>query len=155
MFTIKIKQDLPYPPKPDWNDCKLPKESDRFDCFPEDGANQKDCETRGCCWLPAKSEPKKKNKKDVPLNVPYCFYPPNYESYSFVNISQTAFGIEAFLERKYRSPYPEDVKILKMIFKFETKDRLRVKVSSQPVEKKMIFFLRKVSNYVCIIFSDS
>lgn len=106
--------------------CKLVKDSERFDCYPEDGANQKDCETRGCCWLPAETG----TKFGVPLDVPYCFYPSNYNGYSFVNITKEAFGIEALLQRTYRSPYPDDVKILKMVFRFETMERLRVKVIS-------------------------
>lgn len=120
----KISQDLPYPPKPDSNVCKLLNESERFDCFPEDGANPEACELRGCCWLPAKSQ----SKNEVPLNIPYCFYPPNYNTYSFINISEAAFGVEAILERKFRSSYPDDVKTLKMTFIYESKDRLRVKV---------------------------
>lgn len=121
--------DLPYPPKPDYNICKLLNETDRFDCFPEDGASQEKCEMRGCCWVPPNPGSKSKNIQDVPLNIPYCFYPSNYISYSFKNISRAAFGIEAILERQFRSPYPDDVKILKMTFRFETKERLRIKVS--------------------------
>lgn len=102
--------------------------NDKFDCFPEDGANQKDCEMRGCCWASGKSNQKNMGEKDTPLNVPYCFYPPNYQTYTFINITNEAFGVEALLERKYRSPYPDDVKLLKMVFRFESKDRLRMKV---------------------------
>lgn len=134
---FNLFRELPNPPKPDINVCKLVNESERFDCFPEDGANQKTCELRGCCWLSVNSELKDEQQEDVPLNVPYCFFPPNYNKYSFINISEAAFGIEAILERKFRSPYPDDVNVLKMTFRFETKDRLHVKVS-KPVLKSNV-----------------
>lgn len=123
--------ELPYPPKPDHNICKLLNTTDRYDCFPEDGASQEKCEMRGCCWLPTNAGTNNNITNDVPLNVPYCFYPSDYNRYVFRNISEAAFGIEAILERKFRSPYPDDVKILKMTFRFETEDRLRIKVSSK------------------------
>lgn len=49
---------LPVPPKPDYGQCKLLKSDEKFDCYPEDGANQAGCEARGCCWIPAKTKPK-------------------------------------------------------------------------------------------------
>lgn len=49
---------LPVPPKPDYAQCKLLNNEDKFDCFPENGATQESCEARGCCWIPAKTKPK-------------------------------------------------------------------------------------------------
>lgn len=116
---------MPFPPKPDYSQCKLLKDNDKFDCHPEDGANPAKCEARGCCWIPAKNKPK---NFDVPLNVPYCFFPPNYNTYNYINITETAFGLVAFLKRNYRTAYPNDVEILKLIVKYETDTRLHVKI---------------------------
>lgn len=120
-------KELPPPPKPDYDQCKATKDANRFDCYPEDGASAQKCEARGCCWVPKKSKLKRK-KIDVPLNVPYCFYPPNYQSYKYVNMTYTAYGLEAYLKRSYRSPYPNDVETIKMVVKYETENRLHVKV---------------------------
>lgn len=122
--NIKPK-DLPYPPKPDYNQCKLLSDADKFDCFPDDGANVESCEARGCCWIPAKTKPK---NQDVPLNTPYCFYPPNYNTYNYINVTETGFGLVAFLRRNYRTAYPDDIDVLKMIVKYESENRLHVKV---------------------------
>lgn len=43
-------------------------------------------------------------------------------------MTQTAFGFVAFLKRSFASTYPKDVAIIKIIVKFETEHRLRVKV---------------------------
>lgn len=66
--------------------------------------------------------------KTVPLDTPYCFYPPNYNTYKIVNVSNTAFGLVAYLNRTYRTAYPDDVEVLQMTVKYETEDRLHVKV---------------------------
>lgn len=121
-------ENLPRPPKPDYKQCKLIKDEEKFDCYPEVGANISGCEARGCCWVPRKTKHKNKKQLDVPLNVPYCFYPPNYEGYKYVNITETAYGLTAFLKRSYQSAYPDDMEILKMIVKYESENRLHIKV---------------------------
>lgn len=47
----------------------------------------------------------------------------------YLNITQTAFGLEAFLKRNYRTAYPDDVEVLRMVVKFEAKDKLHVKIT--------------------------
>lgn len=123
---IKTKE-LPPSPKANSDQCKIVKDKDKFDCYPENGANAKACEARGCCWIPRKNKYKRR-KIDVPLDVPYCFYPNNYESYKYVNITKTSFGLIAYLKRNFKSPYPNDIAIIKMTVKHETENRLHVKV---------------------------
>lgn len=113
------------PPKPTAAQCDGFKNEDRFDCYPEPGASQAGCEARGCCWVPVK---KSLNYPTTYLNVPYCFYPKNYGGYKVLNISKTAYGLTAYMQRTFKSVYPEDVKILKLIVKFEEEDRLHVKI---------------------------
>lgn len=127
---------MPPPPKPDYGKCKLTEENDRLDCFPENGANQQGCEARGCCWIPAKRKP----KIGVPLAVPYCFYPPNYATYNYLNVTETAYGLEAFLKRNYATAYPGDVEIIKLSARYETENRLRIKVknNSQVIEQAIL-----------------
>ncbi|KAJ8974175.1 hypothetical protein NQ317_004852 [Molorchus minor] len=91
-------------PKPDYNQCKLLHDSDKFDCFPEDGSNVDSCEARGCCWIPAKTKPK---NVDTPPQCAILLLSPELQA--------------------YRTAYPEDVEILKMIVKHETDSRLHIK----------------------------
>lgn len=119
---------LPPPPPPNQSQCGIPLEA-RFDCYPEDGATKEKCEARGCCWFPRSAQSLKRIKRiRESVDVSYCFYPKNYESYKFVNVSKTDFGLIAFLKRNYRSAYPDDVETVKMIVKLETEDRLRIKI---------------------------
>lgn len=112
------------PPKPDYDQCKLLNDNEKFDCYPESGANASGCEARGCCWL----APKIKGLKNVEMDTPYCFYPPNYSSYDYVNITETPFGLVSFLRRKFKSAYPADVETIKMTVRYETESRLHIKV---------------------------
>lgn len=122
-ITIPLKI-LPPPPKPDYNKCKIIDENDRLDCFPQDNTNQQGCEARGCCWIPAKTKP----QMNAALAVPYCFYPENFDTYKYVNISETAYGLDAYLKRSYSTAYPGDVEIIKLGVKFESDTRLHIKV---------------------------
>nr|XP_022907549.1 lysosomal alpha-glucosidase-like [Onthophagus taurus] len=126
------RSDLPPPPKPEPQQCKIITDSEKFDCYPEDGANQQKCEERGCCWVSKKQQ---RIRNGVPLDIPYCFYPGNYPTYKYVNITETAFGLVAFLKRNYRSGYPNDTEVLKMIVKFETDKRLHVKLTDSLVDR--------------------
>lgn len=121
---------LPPPPQPDQSECKVVKDINKFDCYPEDGATEEKCNARGCCWSTTKSKRFHNYKNmSVPLNMPYCFYPSNFPTYKYVNASETAFGLVIFLKRNYRTPYPIDAETLKMTVKYETQDRLHIKVN--------------------------
>lgn len=126
-------KDLPPPPKPDYDQCKVVKDKEKLDCFPESSANKEQCEERGCCWIPRKFKNKKKNvtRSSTTLDVPYCFYSESYQSYKYVNVTDTAFGQIAYLKRTFRSPYPNDIETIKMIVKYESENRLHIKVNRQ------------------------
>lgn len=119
-YQATSSKELPPPPKPDSSQCQVFSENDRLDCLPQGIATKKTCEERGCCWIP---------KISAPLGVPYCFYPQGYGTYNYLNVTQTAFGLVAFLKRDYRSGYPDDVDILQLIVKYETESRLHIKVN--------------------------
>ena len=95
----------------------------RFDCFPGPGANQENCAARGCCWRQAGYQ----YRRDI--NVPYCYFPANYPSYSVRKLQETDFGWSALLVRSTSSPWPKDIKTLAMDVIFETETRMRLKVS--------------------------
>ena len=95
----------------------------RFDCYPEDGASEQNCLNRGCCWR----KPPIVND-EVPLDVPYCFYPSDY-GYQLVNKEKTQTGYLLSLTKKgHAGPYGNDVENLAVDVRFEAQDRLHFKV---------------------------
>ena len=115
--------------------CAQISDAFKFDCHPEDGASESNCKARGCCWVPKKKKLLYKeaigNNRSLlsPLNVPYCFYPAAYGGYKFINITETLSGSVSFLQRTFKSPYPGDVAVIRMDIRYETEQRLRIKVS--------------------------
>lgn len=112
--------------------------ADRFDCYPGYNATQSECETRGCCWDPVPNQnttgPHRDDYPDsrypIHVGIPACYYPPDYPSYSYVNQTSTKYGYEALLTRNPGpSSYPAPVANVKINVYFETKSRLRIKVS--------------------------
>lgn len=108
------------PPK-----CLLVPENQRFDCYPEQSVvvTQELCESRGCCFiensLPAGAK----------RGVPWCFYPPDFPSYTLESLNQTALGMVGLLVRREKAYYPRDIKMLRLDVEFETDTRLHIKVS--------------------------
>lgn len=109
------------PPK-----CLLVPESYRFDCYPERHVvvTQELCESRGCCFI--ESPPPAGGKR----GVPWCFYPPDFPSYTLESLNQTALGMVGLLVRREKAYYPQDIKTLRLDVEFETDTRLHIKVSS-------------------------
>jgi len=106
--------------------CSQISDAFKFDCHPEDGANEPNCKARGCCWY---KEAIGNNRSQLsPLNVPYCFYPAAYGGYKFINITETHSGSVSFLQRTFKSPYPGDVAVIRMDIRYETEQRLRIKI---------------------------
>jgi len=96
-------------------------DNERFDCFPESFANEKDCIKRGCCWRPASNKPH--------LNVPYCYYGNGNYGYEVRYEQETATGF--MLKLSLKGPggaYGKNINNLVADFKFETASRLRVKI---------------------------
>ncbi|XP_045464436.1 lysosomal alpha-glucosidase-like [Harmonia axyridis] len=99
--------------------CANVPENERLDCYPQTNANQEECEARGCCWI----EPNESVK-----GLPYCFYQPKAESYKFTNVTEIPDGINAFLERSSKSPYPSDVSVIQLIVTYQSDTTLRLKI---------------------------
>lgn len=114
--------------------CEQISDEFKFDCYPEDGATESRCKARGCCWVSKNKLLLNKNSVEnsrvqhATLNVPYCFYPSGYGGYKFINITETQSGSISFLQRTFKSPYPDDVAVIRMDVRYETEQRLRIKV---------------------------
>ncbi|KAK9880759.1 hypothetical protein WA026_013081 [Henosepilachna vigintioctopunctata] len=122
------------PPRADYGKCHSVNLNDRLDCFPEKNANQRDCEARGCCWMAANSD-----LGDQP-SIPYCFFQPKAQSYIFRDIKEVSNGIEATLERSYKSHYPRDVEVIKLIATYHSDDTLQIKVIDPSNQRYETFF---------------
>nr|CAD7441095.1 unnamed protein product [Timema bartmani] len=107
--------------------CTAVENSMRFDCYSETGANEDLCHARGCCWIPASLSGHK-----LGLATPYCFYPANYAGlyggYTISDVSDTDSGKSATLVRTTASFIGNDVMTIKIDAKFETGNRLHIKV---------------------------
>ncbi|XP_045600359.2 lysosomal alpha-glucosidase [Procambarus clarkii] len=115
----------------------------RFDCHPDALPSQSSCEERGCCWREEKIPKRKRpfpslrlhqpahgpSLDDLPLNVPFCYYPRDYKGYSFINFTSEIYGFNGYLKRETASGYPGDIDTLKMDVYFETETRLRIKIT--------------------------
>uniref|UniRef100_A0A8C9UDN8 P-type domain-containing protein n=1 Tax=Serinus canaria TaxID=9135 RepID=A0A8C9UDN8_SERCA len=108
------------PPK-----CLVVPESHRFDCYPERRVvvTQELCESRGCCFI--QSPPLAEGKQ----GVPWCFYPPDFPSYTLESLNQTALGMVGLLVRREKAYYPRDIERLRLDVEFETDTRLHIKIT--------------------------
>ena len=99
-------------------------DSARFDCHPDTGAHAAACEARGCCWAPASTL--------KVIDVPYCFFPTNYNGYYLDQAKNTESGFSSRLLRPSysKSGWPGDVFELQLEVAYETKTRLHFKVST-------------------------
>ncbi|XP_034250014.1 lysosomal alpha-glucosidase-like [Thrips palmi] len=99
----------------------------RFDCMPRN-ANAQDCRRRGCNW------------DESVQNVPYCFYPDNYGSYSNENVTNINGRTTATMRKKLKSPYPEDVDLLQFEACAETESRLHIKITDAKKDRFEPFY---------------
>lgn len=115
-------------------DCTHDADSKRFDCYPDEGAAENKCESRGCCWKDATNAIL---GGKVPLNVPYCFYPKKF-GYELVKQQETDTGFLLDLEMQQKGPFGGDIANLKVDVRLETEYRVHVKV----LDYLLIFLIR-------------
>ncbi|TNN50873.1 Lysosomal alpha-glucosidase [Liparis tanakae] len=113
--------------------CALIPEAWRFDCYPERAVvvTRELCEARSCCFIPATSPSPSAAALARPSgrnDIPWCFYPRDFPSYSLVAVSDTPLGQKATLVREVKTYYPADVLTLEVEVRQETVTRLRVRV---------------------------
>ncbi|XP_052262842.1 lysosomal alpha-glucosidase-like isoform X2 [Dreissena polymorpha] len=103
--------------------CSQTPASSRVDCWPQYvGANQQTCEEKGCCWLPAGTSTRRLG------DVPYCFYPSNYQGYKVDSVTKTASGYQATLHLSGPSTWPNDVQNVNVDVTFQSPTTVRVKI---------------------------
>ncbi|KAM9818290.1 lysosomal alpha-glucosidase [Syngnathus typhle] len=107
--------------------CGLIPEAWRFDCYPEREVvvTREMCEVRNCCFIPASSKAQPSGSN----GVPWCFYSPEFPSYSIESMKDTSLGMRATLVKDVKTYYPADVMTLELDVRYETETRLRVRIT--------------------------
>ena len=65
---------------------------------------------------------------DVPLDVPYCFYPAGHQSHAFLNYTKIERGVAVYYRIDKASGYPKDVEVVRMDILVSDWKTLRIKV---------------------------
>ncbi|XP_068173302.1 sucrase-isomaltase, intestinal [Antennarius striatus] len=93
----------------------------RFDCHPEEHADEAKCKARGCIWEPSIME-----------HVPWCFYPKDY-GYAVTAATESTSGMTVDITRnkRYRSsgrPESPDIDTLRVEIRYHSGDMLQFKI---------------------------
>lgn len=118
----RYTQEPPGQPGAAPTQCDVPPNS-RFDCAPDKGLTQQECEARGCCYVPASRDP-----RGPLMGQPWCFFPPSYPSYRMENLSSSETGYTATLTRTTPTFFPRDILTLRLDVLLETESRLHFTV---------------------------
>lgn len=134
------------------NRCDLIPLNLRFDCHPESGADELACSNRGCCWNPLHNMG---HGKQVPLDVPYCYYSKNWRLYKYMNFSKDGNDFSGMLKLERNSFYKNDLQTLQMDAMSMDDSILRIKIFDPnnkryeppiPGNREFKPFLNKVEN---------
>ncbi|KAM9314287.1 lysosomal alpha-glucosidase isoform 2-T2 [Pholidichthys leucotaenia] len=111
--------------------CRLIPEAWRFDCYPERGmvVTREMCEARNCCFIPASTRPSSAAHTSGENGIPWCFYPPDFPSYSLVSLNDTSLGQKGTLVKEVKTYYPGDILNVEVEIRQETNTRLRVRIT--------------------------
>uniref|UniRef100_A0A8C6NTP1 alpha-glucosidase n=1 Tax=Nothobranchius furzeri TaxID=105023 RepID=A0A8C6NTP1_NOTFU len=99
-------------------------ELQRFNCHPEENADEAKCKSRGCIWkvrMPSSTE-----------RVPWCFYPKDY-GYVVTAATETDSGIMVDITRNVKHrisarPDSPDINNLRVEIRYHTSDLLQFKI---------------------------
>ncbi|XP_074535530.1 sucrase-isomaltase, intestinal [Halichoeres trimaculatus] len=103
-------------------------EYQRFDCHPEEDADEAKCKAKGCIWKPSNLE-----------KVPWCFYPKDY-GYTVTRTQETSSGMTVDITRnsKYGSSRlvgSPDINTLRVEIRYHTSDMLQFKIWDPTTER--------------------
>lgn len=82
----------------------------------------------GCCW----------RESDKPNRAPYCFYPSPYDTYAFVNMTESKRGVTAYYQLRRPSGYLGDFRLARLDLHFVTGDILNVKVRHEQTHDTIV-----------------
>lgn len=111
--------------------CTKKTDVERFDCFPEDGSNEKDCLSRGCCWNPRiqhRLPDSKRYKHTSGDDMPYCFFPDDFPNYRVVSTQRVQNGHIYSIQKSNSTFRPNEILKLEARVTFDNNQRLRVQI---------------------------
>uniref|UniRef100_A0A669F3C7 Alpha glucosidase 2 n=1 Tax=Oreochromis niloticus TaxID=8128 RepID=A0A669F3C7_ORENI len=82
------------------------------------------CEARNCCFIPASTASSSASRPSGKNGIPWCFYPPEFPSYSVVSLNDTLLGQKATLVKEVKTYYPGDILTVEVEMRYETDKRL-------------------------------
>lgn len=85
--------------------CQDIPDNARLDCNPDSPISEEVCHKRGCCWAAAVVV---QSAGNPPLNVPACFYGPDYVGYEVKKIDNYGLQTVVTLNRKISSGFVKD-----------------------------------------------
>ncbi|XP_036974620.1 maltase-glucoamylase, intestinal [Acanthopagrus latus] len=100
----------------------------RFDCHPEENADEAKCKARGCIW-----------EQSTVTGVPWCYFPTDY-GYTVSNSQETLSGMRVDISRnmRYRSsnrPGSPDINNLRVEIIYHKSDMLQFKIWDPATER--------------------
>jgi lysosomal alpha-glucosidase len=113
--------------------CDQSSDVARFDCHPEDGSTQDNCEARKCCWRLPVQQSNLTGIRDP--DVPYCYYPSDFPTYEVTSNETTDFGQRIRLFKSQTTYMPQDILNLTVDLIYESEQRFRIKIYD-PVYKR-------------------
>ena len=111
--------------------CEQSMDLARFDCHPDDGASQERCEARKCCWrLPMQqaNSTEKHRTSFQDIDVPLCYFPSDFPTYSVVSNETTDFGQRIRIVKSQTTFMPNDILDLTVDLIYETQQRFRIRI---------------------------
>ena len=101
--------------------CDILSNNERFDCYPNDDADEQKCQARGCCW-------RKPDDAFEDINVPFCYYPKDFPSYILKTNQSTDFGQRIVINKSQDGFMPNDTSELTVDLIYESNQRLRIRI---------------------------
>lgn len=108
---------------PSAQQCDILSNNERFDCYPNDQADEQKCQTRGCCW-------RKPVDTLEDINVPYCYYPKDFPTYVLISNRSMDFGQRIMINKSHDGFMPNDARVLIVDLIYESNQRLRIRISN-------------------------
>jgi hypothetical protein len=111
--------------------CEQSSDVTRFDCYPEDGGAQDKCLARNCCWrlpLQQTNSSRKHPSAFRDVNIPYCYYPKDFPTYTIQSTAQIDFGQRIQIKKSQTTYMPHDILNLTVDLIYETEQRFRIRI---------------------------
>jgi hypothetical protein len=106
--------------------CDQSSDVARFDCYPEGGSTQENCEGRKCCWRAPLQQSNLTGFRDA--GVPSCYYPSDFPTYEVTSNEATDFGQRIHIVKSQTTYMPNDILNLTVDLIYETQQRFRIKI---------------------------